>query len=78
MQVTLKSLMVFHRLMRECDQSLQEQMLKFADRTGRHHMLALDRYADHTTKDTWDYSAWIRYTLSVYTACRPLDCGRDW
>lgn len=40
-------------------------MLKFADRTGRHHMLALDRYADHTTKDTWDYSAWIR-VYSMY------------
>lgn len=23
-------------------------------------MLCLDRYADHTSRETWDYSAWIR------------------
>ncbi len=28
-------------------------------------MLRLDGYADHTTKETWDYSAWVR-VYSVY------------
>lgn len=36
------------------------QILRFADRTGRHHMLGLDRFADHTSKEAWDYSAWVR------------------
>eukprot|EP00879_Flechtneria_rotunda_P002687 GHRR01002893.1.p1 GENE.GHRR01002893.1~~GHRR01002893.1.p1 ORF type:complete len:728 (+),score=275.11 GHRR01002893.1:55-2184(+) len=62
--VVLKALMTFHRLLRECDASFQEQLLRFAERTGRHHLLALDRFADHTGKDAWDYSAWIR----VYSA----------
>lgn len=62
--VTLKTLMVFHRLVREIDQTFQEQVLKYGDRTGVHHLIRLDTYADHTTKETWDYSAWIRvYSL---------------
>lgn len=36
------------------------QVLRFCDRTGRHRMLCLDRYADHSSRETWDYSAWIR------------------
>lgn len=36
------------------------QILRFADRTGHHHMLALDRFADHSSKEAWDYSAWVR------------------
>jgi hypothetical protein len=40
------------------------QMLRFADRTGRHHMMALDRFADRS-KDAWDYSAWVR-VYSMY------------
>jgi hypothetical protein len=40
-------------------------MLRFADRTGRHHMMALDRFADHSSKDAWDYSAWVR-VYSMY------------
>jgi len=111
--VALKSLMVYHRLMRECDPSFQEQvrflrvgvfqvglvggwsselkvcstnaaaskarlnhpfashriashptplsqLLRFCDRTGRQRMLCLDRYADQTSRETWDYSAWVR------------------
>jgi hypothetical protein len=36
------------------------QVVQFADRTGRHHMLGLDRFADHTGREAWDYSAWVR------------------
>mmetsp|Transcript_14533 Transcript_14533/g.31622 ORF Transcript_14533/g.31622 Transcript_14533/m.31622 type:complete len:742 (+) Transcript_14533:174-2399(+) len=63
--VTLKTLIVFHRLMREVDPSFQEQMLRFGERTGFRRMLRLESFADHTTKDTWDLSAWIR-VYSVY------------
>lgn len=63
--VTLKTLMVFHRLMREVDQSFQDELLKFQERYGPRHILRLDTYADHTTKDTWDYSSWIR-CYSIY------------
>lgn len=63
--VTLKTLIVFHRLMREVDPSFQEELIRFQDRTGAHRLLRLDGFADHTTKETWDYSAWIR-VYSVY------------
>jgi hypothetical protein len=36
------------------------QVVQFADRTGRHHLLGLDRFADHTGREAWDYSAWVR------------------
>lgn len=39
------------------------------------HALRLDRFADHTTKATWDYSAWIR-VYSVYLDER-LNCFRQ-
>ncbi|PNW78881.1 hypothetical protein CHLRE_09g393136v5 [Chlamydomonas reinhardtii] len=62
--VTLKTLIVFHRLMRETDPSFQEELLRYAERTGHHRLLRLESFADHTTKETWDYSAWIRvYSL---------------
>lgn len=34
------------------------------ERLGIHHLLRLDNYSDHATRETWDYSAWIR----VYSA----------
>ncbi|KXZ54199.1 hypothetical protein GPECTOR_5g293 [Gonium pectorale] len=62
--VTLKTLIVFHRLMRETDPTFQEELLRYAERTGHHRMLRLESFADHTTKETWDLSAWIRvYSL---------------
>jgi hypothetical protein len=36
------------------------QVVQFADRTGRHHLLGLDRFADHTGREAWDYSVWVR------------------
>ncbi|KAL6764377.1 ANTH domain-containing protein [Haematococcus lacustris] len=63
--VTLKTLIVFHRLMREVDPSFQDEIIRYQERTGAHRMLRLDSFADHTTRDTWDYSAWIR-VYSVY------------
>ncbi|GAX76674.1 hypothetical protein CEUSTIGMA_g4120.t1 [Chlamydomonas eustigma] len=63
--VTLKALIVFHRLFREVDPSFQEEMLRYGERTTHRRMLRLDGFADHTTKETWDISAWIR-VYSVY------------
>jgi len=63
--VALKTLMVFHRLMREVDPSFQDEIIRYQERTGTHRLLRLDSFADHTTKDTWDMSAWIR-VYSVY------------
>jgi len=63
--VTLKTLIVFHRLLREVDPSFQEEMLKYGERTSNRRMLRLEGFADHHTKDTWDLSAWIR-VYSVY------------
>ncbi len=39
--VTLKALMVFHRLMREIDPSFQEQLTKFCARTGEAPLVLL-------------------------------------
>lgn len=36
------------------------QVVNFSDRTGRHHLLNLERFADHTGREAWDYSAWVR------------------
>lgn len=73
--VTLKAVMVFHQLLREVDPTFQEELVKFSDRTGVHHPLRLDTYQDHTTKATWDCSAWIR-VYSTYVDER-LDCFRS-
>ena len=39
---------------------LQEELIRYSERTGAHRLLRLDSFADHTTKETWDLSAWIR------------------
>jgi hypothetical protein len=67
--------------MRSAVCALAVQMLHFADRTGRHHMMALDRFADHSSKDAWDYSAWVRVysmylneRLDVYRCAAAISC----
>ncbi|GLI62442.1 hypothetical protein VaNZ11_005063, partial [Volvox africanus] len=62
--VTLKTLIVFHRLMREAKPSFQVELLRHGDGTGSAPFLSLESFADQTTKDTLDYSLWIR----VYSA----------
>jgi hypothetical protein len=66
---TLKSAMTLHRLMREVDPSFQEQLLRYQDRRGGGggadggpllSLLNLDRYNDAASRETWDYSSWIR------------------
>ncbi|GIL69944.1 hypothetical protein Vretimale_10051 [Volvox reticuliferus] len=62
--VTLKTLIVFHRLMRESTPSFQIELLRHGDGTGTPPFLPLESFDDHTTKDTSDYSRLIR----VYSA----------
>jgi hypothetical protein len=40
------------------------QVVLFQDTTSRHHLLGLERFADHSGREAWDYSAWVR----VYSA----------
>eukprot|EP00798_Chlamydomonas_sp_ICE-L_P011871 gene11871-14975_t len=40
-------------------------ILKYSERSGIRRLLRLDGFADLSTKETWDLSAWIR-TYSVY------------
>ncbi|GLC42016.1 hypothetical protein PLESTF_000111300 [Pleodorina starrii] len=58
--VTLKTLIVFHRLVREADPSFQVEVLRHGDGTGRPRLFCLGTFADSTTKVTSDYSVWIR------------------
>lgn len=48
--VTLKTLLTFHRLLREADPGFAGELLTYADRNGPRRMLRLDTFADHTTK----------------------------
>jgi hypothetical protein len=56
------------------------QVVNFSDRTGRHHLLGLDRFADHTGREAWDYSAWVRvyssYLDERVCAFRWVKCKR--
>lgn len=51
--------------------SAQDEIIRFQERTGAHRLLRLDGFADHLTKETWDYSAWIR-VYRCATACMSL------
>lgn len=48
--VTLKTLVTFHRLLREANPGFAGELLMYAERTGPRRMLRLDTFADHTTK----------------------------
>lgn len=56
--VTLKTLIVFHRLLREADPGFATELLMYADRNGPRRMLRLDTFADHTTKASWPLGEW--------------------
>ena len=58
--VTAKALMTFHRLVRECDTSFQDEMLHATETVGRRRLLCMSNYRDVMSNDTWDVSTWIR------------------
>ena len=48
--MTLKTLVVFHRLLREVDVSFQEDLLRLGEITCHRRLLRMEMFADHTTK----------------------------
>lgn len=56
----LKSLIIFHRLMRELDASFTDELINYMDKTRQRGMLSLDNFRDATTVDAFDFSAFVR------------------
>lgn len=57
------------------------QLVRYCDRSGRSRLLALDRFADNSSKEAWDYSAWVRaYSLFLTERLDAFRCvGRaEW
>eukprot|EP00899_Mesostigma_viride_P017511 jgi/Mesvir1/25761/Mv01938-RA.1 len=71
--VVLKSLIVFHRCMREVDPSFAEQLARYASKHS--NLLNMANFKDDSSPDAWDYSAWVR-TYSLYLEER-LECIRS-
>eukprot|EP00201_Polytomella_parva_P017653 CAMPEP_0175051678 /NCGR_PEP_ID=MMETSP0052_2-20121109/7941_1 /TAXON_ID=51329 ORGANISM="Polytomella parva, Strain SAG 63-3" /NCGR_SAMPLE_ID=MMETSP0052_2 /ASSEMBLY_ACC=CAM_ASM_000194 /LENGTH=852 /DNA_ID=CAMNT_0016316005 /DNA_START=883 /DNA_END=3441 /DNA_ORIENTATION=- len=81
--IVLKSLIVFHRLMREVDPSFLEEFLHYGERTNLNRLLRLETYFDRNHVDSWDYSSFIRVygiyldeRLTVFRAMK-FDPGRE-
>ncbi|XP_004504573.1 putative clathrin assembly protein At2g01600 [Cicer arietinum] len=69
--VALKTLIVIHRLLREGDPTLREEILNFSQR-GR--ILQLSNFKDDSSPIAWDCSAWVR-TYALFLEER-LECFR--
>ncbi|XP_058731155.1 putative clathrin assembly protein At2g01600 [Vicia villosa] len=69
--VALKTLIVIHRLLREGDPTLREEIVNFSQR-GR--ILQLSNFKDDSSPIAWDCSAWVR-TYALFLEER-LECFR--
>ncbi|CAN0871553.1 Putative clathrin assembly protein At2g01600 [Linum grandiflorum] len=69
--VALKTLIVIHRLLREGDPTLREELLNYSQR-GR--ILQLSNFKDDSSPIAWDCSAWVR-TYALFLEER-LECFR--
>ncbi|CAL1381734.1 unnamed protein product [Linum trigynum] len=67
--VALKTLIVIHRLLREGDPTLREELLNYSQR-GR--ILQLSNFKDDSSPIAWDCSAWVR-TYALFLEER-LEC----
>ncbi|CAN1151566.1 Putative clathrin assembly protein At2g01600 [Linum perenne] len=67
--VALKTLVVIHRLLREGDPTLREELLNYSQR-GR--VLQLSNFKDDSSPIAWDCSAWVR-TYALFLEER-LEC----
>ncbi|CAD7703187.1 unnamed protein product, partial [Ostreobium quekettii] len=68
--VVMKTLMVYHRLMKADNQcSFKMEMCKYKDKRKLNTFLRLDNFSDNSKKETWDYSAWVR-AYSIYLDTR--------
>ncbi|XP_041015218.1 putative clathrin assembly protein At2g01600 isoform X1 [Juglans microcarpa x Juglans regia] len=69
--VALKTLIVFHRLSREGDPILREELVNFSERGC---ILQLSNFKDDSSPIAWDCSAWVR-TYALFLEER-LECYR--
>ncbi|KAL3625144.1 hypothetical protein CASFOL_030598 [Castilleja foliolosa] len=70
--VAIKTLIVFHRILREGDPSFREQLMQIS---RRGHIFEIYNFKDDTGPLAWDCSAWIR-TYALYLEER-LECFRN-
>ncbi|GFQ04647.1 putative clathrin assembly protein at4g25940 [Phtheirospermum japonicum] len=70
--VAIKTLIVFHRILREGDPSFREQLMHIS---RRGHIFEIYNFKDDTGPLAWDCSAWIR-TYALYLEER-LECFRN-
>ncbi|KAJ4747998.1 ENTH/ANTH/VHS superfamily protein [Rhynchospora pubera] len=69
--VALKSLIVFHRLLREGDPSFKDELLSYS---RRGNILQIANFKDDSSALAWDCSAWVR-TYALFLEER-LECYR--
>ncbi|KAL8505300.1 hypothetical protein ACS0TY_016513 [Phlomoides rotata] len=70
--VAIKSLIVFHRILRESDASFREELMQIS---RRGHIFLISNFKDDSSPLAWDCSAWVR-TYALYLEER-LDCFRN-
>ncbi|KAI3782290.1 hypothetical protein L2E82_12330 [Cichorium intybus] len=71
LQVAVKTLMVFHRILREGDPSFREELLVYS---RRRHIFRIQDFRDDSSQLAWDCSSWIR-TYATFLEER-LECYR--
>ncbi|PKA50853.1 Putative clathrin assembly protein [Apostasia shenzhenica] len=69
--VALKTLIVFHRTLREGDPTVREELLNYAQKG---HILQISNFKDDSSPLAWDCSAWVR-TYALFLEER-LECFR--
>ncbi|KAA8522713.1 hypothetical protein F0562_009125 [Nyssa sinensis] len=67
--VAIKTLIVFHRTLREGDPTFREELLNYSHRG---HVLQLSNFKDDSSPLAWDCSAWVR-TYALFLEER-LEC----
>ncbi|KAJ0524926.1 putative ANTH domain, ENTH domain, ANTH domain superfamily protein [Helianthus annuus] len=71
MQVAIKTLIVFHRILREGDPSFREELLNYSQRV---QLFQISSFKDDSSPLAWDCSAWVR-TYGMFLEER-LECFR--
>lgn len=69
--VAIKTLIVFHRTLREADPSFREELLRYSQRRNLFHV---SKFKDDSSIIAWDCSVWIR-TYGLFLEER-LECFR--
>nr|XP_043629811.1 putative clathrin assembly protein At5g57200 [Erigeron canadensis] len=69
--VAIKTLIVFHRILREGDPSFKEELLNYSE---RRQVFQVSNFKDDSSPLAWDCSAWVR-TYGIFLEER-LECFR--